>query len=321
MSKPMKGLLIISAFLILAIPARPGSREFEISYTIELGKSWEGPVKVWVPYPVEENGQKVKRGMADSTLGHELRSEPVFGNRYFYFSGVVTAGSDTRINVRYEVERSGLKFPAKADPDLKPQELSAYRRPSSRAPTEAVWWLTAEITGGVGTPVQRARSIYEYVLKNMAYDKTGEGWGNGDLSYCLTQKKGNCTDFHSLFNSIALAADLPARFEIGFALPTDRKSGKLGGYHCWTGVHIEGSGWLPMDISETWKKINAGKGAVEDYFGVLDENRVSMSRGRDIVLDPPPKSGALNYFVFPLVEINGIEVKSYSTTVEFRDLK
>ena len=71
-------------------------------------------------------------------------------------------------------------------------------------------------TANAATDEEKARAIYDYVLSNMRYDKSGTGWGHGDTLYACSAKKGNCTDFHSLFISMARSQHIPARFEIGF---------------------------------------------------------------------------------------------------------
>src|SRR5260370_352374 len=59
--------------------------------------------------------------------------------------------------------------------------------------------LVGEETRGMQDPLAKARAIYDYVIATMRYDKSGSGWGNGDAIWACTAKRGNCTDFHSLF--------------------------------------------------------------------------------------------------------------------------
>ena len=107
-------------------------------------------------------------------------------------------------------------------------------------------------------PARLARTIYDWVVDNVEYKKVGSGWGNGDTFWACSERYGNCTDFHSLFNSLARTEGIPARFEIGFPIPTDRESGKLKGYHCWTQYSLPDTGWVPIDASEAAKAIRAG---------------------------------------------------------------
>src|SRR5207248_2914499 len=158
--------------------------------------------------------------------------------------------------------------------------------------------------------------IYEYVFHNMKYDKTGTGWGRGDTLYACDAKKGNCTDFHSLFLSMARSQGIPARFEIGFPLPPDKTSGEVAGYHCWSDFYIDRIGWIPVDISEAWKHQEK-----HDYFfGAHDANRVQFSMGRDIVLSPPQQGEPRNYFVYPYVELGGREYPNVANKFSFEDV-
>jgi len=76
------------------------------------------------------------------------------------------------------------------------------------------------------TPLQQARVDYEYVTSIMKYDKSGTGWGRGDALYACDVRRGNCTDFHSLFIGLARARGIPARFTIGFPIGA-AKSGEF----------------------------------------------------------------------------------------------
>jgi hypothetical protein len=94
--------------------------------------------------------------------------------------------------------------------------------------------MSDEIVKGKTGTVEKARAIYDYVVGKMTYDKNHQGWGRGSTQHACDVGKGNCTDFHALFNSLTAAQGIASGFEIGLYLPYDRKSEeKLGGYHCW----------------------------------------------------------------------------------------
>src|SRR5207302_326481 len=129
----------------------------------------------------------------------------------------------------------------------------------------------------------------------------GTGWGQGDAVWACDSKYGNCTDFHSLFISLARAEKIPSKFVMGFAIPEKRGAGLIAGYHCWAWFHPEGRGWIPVDISEA----NQNPARQEYYFGSLTENRVQFTTGRDITLEPRQSGGPLNFFIYPYVEVDG----------------
>ena len=76
-----------------------------------------------------------------------------------------------------------------------------------------------------------------------------------------------------------------------------------------------GERWLPIDISEAWKNPKLA----EYYFGHLPANRFELSRGRDLIVDPAPASGPINFLVYPLMERDG-ELTKAETTFSFRRL-
>ena len=136
------------------------------------------------------------------------------------------------------------------------------------------------------------------------------------MLYACDAKKGNCTDFHSLFIAMARAQSIPSRFAIGFPLPPDKHTGEIAGYHCWAEFFEPTHGWVPIDISEAWKHPEKK----DFFFGGHDANRVQFSMGRDIVLDPKQDGAPLNYFVYPYVEIGGKEYPDVSLAFSFADV-
>ncbi len=155
----------------------------------------------------------------------------------------------------------------------------------------------------------RARALYDHVIDNMRYQKYGDGWGKGDAVYACDVKTGNCTDFHSYFIALARSVGIPARFFIGAGIPSERDDGGIDGYHCWAEFHADGK-WWPVDISEGDKYSNLAT----YYFGHNPANRFEMSRGRDIVVDPLPASGPINFLAYPVLEVEG---KPARADVEF----
>src|SRR3989442_3682431 len=81
--------------------------------------------------------------------------------------------------------------------------------------------------------MKRCRLFYDVVNEHMRYSKEGTGWGRGDAEWACDSKFGNCSDFHSLFISLARSQKIPAKFEMGFPLPDKRGKGEIGGYHSW----------------------------------------------------------------------------------------
>ena len=150
----------------------------------------------------------------------------------------------------------------------------------------------------------------------MKYDKTGKGWGRGDIYYACDARRGNCTDFHAIFIGYA-RADGHSRALLHRLSHCQRSMamGNIAGYHCWAEFYAKGIGWIPIDASEAAK--NPAKR--EYFFGAHDENRVELSKGRDVILTPHQQSSALNYFVYPYVELDGAKFTAIDASYSYKD--
>ena len=169
--------------------------------------------------------------------------------------------------------------------------------------------IAEEVVKGKTGDLVRARALYDHVIDRMRYIKYGEGWGKGDAVYACDAGTGNCTDFHSYFIALARSVGIPARFAIGAAIPSERNEGGIDGYHCWAEFFADGK-WWPVDISEG----NKYTCLATYYFGHHPANRFEISRGRDLVVEPGPAAGPINFLAYPVLEIEGKPVKA---AVEF----
>jgi transglutaminase-like putative cysteine protease len=250
--------------------------------------------------------------------------QPAYGNEVLYGEALKADKSEYKFSVEYDVVRREHAVLANGNsisnvpPAKVPRvELARFLEADRLVPVTGVpAQLAAQETKGATTSLEKAKDIYEYVFRTMKYDKTGSGWGQGDTLWACDSKHGNCTDFHSVFISMARSEKIPARFQIGFPLPADKPSAEIPGYHCWAEFYVDGVGWIPVDISEAWKHPEK-----HDYFfGAHDVNRVQFSEGRDLHLKPEQDGPPLNYFVYPYVEIDGKEYPNVSIAFSFADV-
>jgi len=297
------------------------SRHFTFHYAFTVKNvPADKKVRVWIPAAHSDAFQDVKVVSATGDLPLKKTHGARFGNEIYYAEAKNSAKTELHFEVEYDVvrhERIALHPEAHlSKAALTSKEQQQYLQPDALVPiTGLPADLAVKVTEGKTDPLDKARAIYDYVFTTMRYDKTGTGWGRGDVLYACDAKKGNCTDFHSLFIAMARSQGIPARFEIGFPLPPDKHSAEIAGYHCWSDFYIDGKGWIPVDISEAWKHQEK-----RDYFfGAHDVNRVQFSMGRDLRLNPPQEGKPLNYFVYPYVEVDGHEHPNVSLAFSFAD--
>ena len=284
-------------------PATLKSRKFEFYYGAKV-KSLpaESKVRVWFPVPQSHGPQKVKiqRQIAPGDI--RVSVDPTYGNQIAYFE--TTAGKSGEIEFQsvYDVERSEVRaLDNPSHSTLSDEHRDLFLAANSRVPVSGrPIALLNQLTFSANT-VEVARKLYDRVDAHVRYDKSNPGYGNGDAMWVCDSRSGNCTDFHSLFISFARSKGIPSRFEIGFPLPPERGAGELGGYHCWGWFHSDEYGWVPVDISEADKHPDMK----DYYFGNITENRIGFTTGRDIELVPKQSGPALNYFVYPHVEVDG----------------
>ena len=193
--------------------------------------------------------------------------------------------------------------------------MEKFLRPSNLIPIDDRIAAEAKIVAGsLDDPIRQARALYDHIVETVLYDKSGQGWGKGDAVYACDVRKGNCTDFHSLFIGESRSLGIPARFVMGFPLPANRRSGVVPGYHCWAEFFVEPYGWVPIDASEAHKN----RSRQDELFGGLDPNRIGFTIGRDIRL-PGSAAGPINYVIYPHVEIDGHEFLAARADFEFAD--
>jgi transglutaminase-like putative cysteine protease len=148
----------------------------------------------------------------------------------------------------------------------------------------------------------------------MRYMKYGTNWGVGDATRACEARSGNCSDYHAYFIALARAIGIPARLAIGAAIPSERNEGRIDGYHCWAEFFADDK-WWPVDISEADKYSSLAT----YYFGHHPANRMELSQGRDLLVEPSPASGPINLLAYPVLEVAGTPVKP-ETIFSFRRL-
>jgi hypothetical protein len=296
------------------------TRHFTFHYEFTVRNVTPGvPLRVWIPLAHSDEFQTVRMLGTSGDLPLKETEEKEYGNWMLYAFTKRAEKSEYKFAADYDVVRREHVSP-QSPSKVKPLPVGERRRFLEADKLVPITGLPADLaskeTVHATSDEQKAHFIYNYVLSNMRYDKTGTGWGHGDTLYACSAKKGNCTDFHSLFISMARSQGIPAKFEIGFPLPPDKSSSEVAGYHCWAEYYSAARGWVPVDISEAWK--HADK---RDYFfGAHDDNRMQFTVGRDLTLNPPQAGPPLNYFVYPYVEVDGKEFSNVANSFSFRDI-
>ncbi len=283
-----------------------GTDQFEFVYRVKL-PDITSEARVWIPLAKTDSFQTVTVEELNIPMKWEKVHDQDYGNDICVLHPQPEDSGKT-VEVRYRVVRK-----EKAPYPANNTEAARYLRPEKLVPiNETFKTLAQKATAGKTDDLDRAKALYDHVMGRMRYDKSGTGWGRGDAKYACDARTGNCTDFHSYFIALARSIGIPARFAIGATIPADKNEGTIEGYHCWAEFLADGR-WVPVDISEAWKNPKLA----DYYFGHNPANRFELTKGRDLVVDPEPQSGPINFLAYPLLEMNG-EVTKPETTFTFR---
>jgi transglutaminase-like putative cysteine protease len=307
-SFPLPRTLALSAALtlsLLTLPARaaeptPKTRSFRFSYAATVtGLAAGQEARIWLPVPSSNEDQDVEIVAKELPAGAQIGREAQYGNQILYVTAKAGADGSIPLKVTYKVTRREVKADS-AKAVAETEQVARFLQADALVP---VGGKPLELLKGRDLPKDQtaaARVLYDVVNGHMRYEKKGTEWGRGDAAWACDSRFGNCSDFHSLFISLARSQRIPAKFEIGFPLPEERGRGEIPGYHCWAKFKPQGKGWVPVDISEA----NKNPKLRDYYFGNLTEDRVTFSTGRDLVLEPKQDGGPLNFFIYPYVEVD-----------------
>ncbi|MGA9773833.1 MAG: transglutaminase domain-containing protein [Blastocatellia bacterium] len=329
MKRLAQSVLHLTVILTLAtalVSAAPRERKFEFEYKATVKDIPAGAKKVnlWIPIPHDSPFQNIADMQIDSPYPYKIHTSE-YGNKILHISLDSPQQSSFIVTLRFAAVRKehiqerlqqARYSPAKDERD---SNMARWLQPDRLVPIDGKvrqWAQEVVDAASAKTDLEKARAIYNHIVATVKYDKTGQGWGRGDIYYACDARRGNCTDFHAIFIGYCRALGIPARFAIGFPLPADRGAGQVSGYHCWAEFYVKGIGWVPVDASEAAK--NPAKR--EYFFGAHDENRVEFSIGRDLTLNPKQAGEPLNYFIYPYAEVDGKTFATVDKSFSYRDL-
>lgn len=324
----MRRFAKLIVFLCIALTTdagrTPKERAFHFEYSVRAVSIPAGTLNldVWLPVPHDDAWQRVGDLRVQAPSPYRIASDGE-GNQMLHIRVPRPRDGTLPVTLSFNaIRKEHLSQPGSAT-GTAPESAAAMAKwllPDRLVPLDNTirkWARKVVADARATTDLAMAHAIYNHVVATVKYDKSGKGWGRGDIYYACDQRRGNCTDFHAVFIGYARAVGIPARFAIGFPLPAERGDGKIAGYHCWAEFYAKGIGWVPVDASEAAK--NPDKR--EYFFGAHDENRIEFTRGRDLILTPPQHSEPLNYFIYPYIEADGKPYTVVETAYSYSDRK
>ena len=310
--------------------AKPPSRHLTLTYTCYITHlpATTKLVDCWIPVPTSNDRQAVEVVATDQDHGR-FTTEAKYGNKMFYRHFVLdnSKPADTlTITLVYKItldekfvpeakqlslasESSG---PAQSTPNAMGVYLTAARLIPLQGPIEAL----KEKLSLSDQPIRAARQIYDYLIANMVYNYQAPGAGHGDAVWACNNRTGDCTDYHSIFIGVCRAAGIPADHVFGIPLrAAEEGRGTASYWHCWARFWSGQPGWITIDASEAAKHPE-----LRDYnFGTLSNTYLTLSHGRDVMLEPAQQGPLLNIFADPYVEVDGAALPNVKWVASFQE--
>lgn len=256
--------------------------------------------RIWVPLPTSDYEQEITGISVESETGYRITNDSM-GNRMLYFESDSLKEGD-RITLNYDLRRkaAGIIEYAEEDPGnyLKPSEWERWDK--------NITGYVDNLLGSEEDPVRSGRKIYYALIDMLEY--IHKVCGRGVSSITFEERIGRCDEYHALFRSMMIYRGIPVKWEQGMALPSPSRIEKSGEFEAdcinarsWVRFYIGNNRWFPVDLAEGKRRPDLR----DHYFGNLIPDRIKMSAGRGLTLNPPQKH-IINTFPYPYLEAGGL---------------
>jgi len=295
-----------SQSVFIDVSGKPGfknikdKRSYTITYSVDIrvtDASKPNMLYLWVPKPVNSPSQ---RNITLVSRNVDPFTENVKGVSLYKLENLFS-GSYQSINLSYSVDVYSVGVSIK--PLSIKQEatgiFAAHTKSSKLIPSDNHQIKTAAnlIVNREQNPYLKAKMIYDWIMNNMQIStKTTEK----SLTDSLTNKRANPYTIAMLYTALLRAAGVPAIPVAGVLVNQNGQTVR----HYWTEFWIDSFGWVPVDpamgagavkLADTairQGEEQAEKDILNFYFGNLDNQRITFSRG-EISLSRIEKRGRL----------------------------
>jgi transglutaminase-like putative cysteine protease len=316
------------AWAVEAFAQSPPVRNLRLTYTCEVDRVPQDAkvVDLWIPMPSDNERQTVRLLNPNELRAGRFTVDKKFGNRIYYrrFEGPFAATekpAGMKVELVYEVEFhkhvvQAAKKLISTEQAVPPPEMAAYLGDSKMIPIKGrISQLAQEIKLAPGEPLRAGRQIYDYLVDTMTYNYKAPGAGTGNAVWACDSKTGDCTDFHSVFIGVCRWRGIPADHVFGLTIPPHKSEGETRDFHCWAQFWVAGVGWIPLDASRG----NKFPRDRDYYFGTLGSTWLTLTHGRDVILEPPQRSAPINMFETPYAEIDGQPTKDLHWSGRYKE--
>ncbi len=163
-------------------------------------------------------------------------------------------------------------------------EVGIYPLDASELEFNNILELSAALSPAGYSDLDKVRSIYFWIAKNITYDDKGlEGntLPSQSAEAIFANKRGVCEGFSNLFSELCLSAGIEARIITGYALDEHADRFQILAYpnHAWNAVKIDGQ-WRLLDV--TWACFNRN----QNPAATNDEEKIRYKLESNFLVSP-----------------------------------
>jgi transglutaminase-like putative cysteine protease len=269
-------------------------RSYTISYSVDIQvqeAANPNTLYLWVPQPLDSASQ---RNIQLLSRNREPFVENYRGTSLFQLNNL-SPRTSTGITLSWLVEvyttETSIKVQSIKDAGDSPVK-SMYTQPSPLIPSEnqRIKVQAADIIDRERNPYIKARRIYEWLIRegNIQADSL-----SGGAIEALEENKADPYMASLLFCALARAAGVPSIPAAGALVNRNRQVTR----HYWAEFWIDGFGWIPLDpalgAGAAPELFNLRPDAAAYYFGNMDNQRITFSRGETVLSQIDPRGRAV----------------------------
>src|SRR6185369_3508883 len=165
-------IALFSTSLIRVGADAPRERKFEFEYKALVKEIPTGAKKVdlWIPVPHDSPFQRITEMKIDSPHQYKIHT--------------------TQSEHLQERLQQANYAPVREERD---PDMDRWLQPDRLVPIDGKikqWALEVIDAAGAKTDLEKARAIYNHIVSTVKYDKSGQGWGRGDIYYACDARRG-----------------------------------------------------------------------------------------------------------------------------------
>ena len=308
---------------------------YEIVTEVNL-ESPNGTAETWIPLPLVLDTDyfktlAIRPEASDTKAINQIYETPNKQARMLWTKWDKAATNHSvKVSILLSTRNRNLQL-ASPNPALRlsKEEQRFWTRGTKYLPTDGIVKAKAQeciaSLPANATDVDKAKSIYNWVVDNTHRNPKTRGCGQGDVKLMLETNNlgGKCADINAVFVALARSVGLPARDVYGIRIADSARGykslGKSGditkAQHCRAEFYASGYGWVPVDPADVRKVILEETGglavtdpkviAIRDYlFGNWEMNWMAYNYDHDLALPGSAlgKKGDIPFLMYPQAE-------------------